>query len=209
LLLSFEDLDERFAADARFRLLRIGDGLSLESASAPPVFERLTPALQRSPQPRHEYGPSVAWEALCAAATERCARVRKGFSLLSSLLPPLGVEVEDLGRVLVLDAARGPREGELGSAHIAAHSRALDDWLGRRFGDDTFFAGAHFALRDRDSSAIQRWALVTLLEASHLDPRSALRYLGSREGLRFLWCRREELLTSLSPGALRAAQMRL
>jgi hypothetical protein len=209
LLLTFEDLESRLGSDRRFHILRVGDALTLERPGDTPRFERRSPPLQPAVEERHDYGSSVPWDELLSGADDRCAKVRRGFWLLSRLLPRLRIEVSDLGRVMVLDAARGASEVHDGSAHISAHSRALHGWLGRRFGDDTFFAGAHFALLDPDTSAIESWALVTLLEASHLDPRSALGYLRSADGLWFLWCRREELLASMAPGRLRAAQVRL
>jgi hypothetical protein len=89
------------------------------------------------------------------------------------------------------------------------HSVAVHDWFGRRFGDDTFTAGAHFAICDPDTRRIRSWALFGLLEASHLSLRDALGYLRSREGLWFLWCRREEAVATLLSGQVKAGQLRL
>jgi hypothetical protein len=82
-------------------------------------------------------------------------------------------------------------------------------WLARRFGDDTFIAGAHFRILDANTTAIERWALVTLLEASHLDPQSCLEYLREPKGRRFLWNRREEIVATLFGGRLKAGRVRL
>jgi L-ascorbate metabolism protein UlaG (beta-lactamase superfamily) len=210
LLLDFPDLEERFARDGRFNILRVGDALSLQRPGAEPRYDRRSPALVRAMETTHDYGSSVPWEELEAAADARCRKLRSAFFGVGAMLPPLHIEVSDYrGRGLTLDGRRGASPRTDGPWHIAAHSQALIKWLGQRFGDDTFFAGAHFELRDADTLAIRRWALITLLEASHLDPRSALRYLASSRGLWFLWCRREEIRTSLSPRAFRAAQLRL
>jgi hypothetical protein len=82
-------------------------------------------------------------------------------------------------------------------------------WLAQRFGDDAFVAGAHFRVVDPNTRVIERWLLATLLEASHLDPRSCLTYLRSRDGRRFLWNRREEAVATLLRGAWQAGRARL
>jgi len=73
----------------------------------------------------------------------------------------------------------------------------------------TQVAGAHFRILDPDTSVIERWALVTLLEASHLDPQSCLHYLGARDGRRFLWNRREEILATLLGRRVKAGRVRI
>lgn len=208
LLLDFDDLEARYADDPRFHVLRVGDALALNAPGATPSYDRRSPPLPRSVESEHDYGPSVPWETLVDAAGKRCAQLRAAFFGIGAVMPELHVELTDQGRGLTL-TARGAEPRTSGPYHIAAHSQALLKWLGQRFGDDTFFAGAHFELRSDDTRAIRRWALVTLLEASHLDPRSAVSYLSRRDGLWFLWCRREEIRTSLSPRAFRAAQIRL
>jgi hypothetical protein len=82
-------------------------------------------------------------------------------------------------------------------------------WLARRFGDDTFLAGAHFRIVDPDTTAIERWALITLLEASHLDPRSCVQYLAQQDGRRFLWNRREEIWATLLGRRVKAGRIRI
>jgi len=48
-----------------------------------------------------------------------------------------------------------------------------------------------------------------LLEASHLDPQSCLQYLGARDGRRFLWNRREEILATLLGRRVKAGRVRI
>jgi len=146
---------------------------------------------------------------LLKAAAVRCEQIRRGFPGVARLLEPLRVEISDLGRVMEVAVGSGGREVSGAQPHIAMHSVAVNDWFGRRFGDDTFTAGAHFAIRDPDTRRIRTWALFGLLEASHLSLRDALGYLRSREGLWFLWCRREEAVATLLSGQVKAGQIRL
>jgi len=210
-LLTFEDLEAYSAGDARFCVLRMGDAVELDAPNALPRFIRREPAFAMRAPDVHDYGASVALEELVTTCTSRCEQLRRNFGPLARWVPPLRVALSDVGNTLELDLRRGARQLPIASPppHIEAHSQALSDWLGRRFGDDTFFAGAHFGIRDRDTAVIERWALVTLLEASHLDPRSMLTYLRSRSGLHFLWCRREEIASSVLTARVRAAQVRL
>ena len=90
-----------------------------------------------------------------------------------------------------------------------AHSRAVADWLGRKFGADTFFAGAHFRIVDPDPQVIERWGLFTLLEASALTERDVLGYARRSDGVRFLWSRREEAIGTIIGGQIKAGQPRL
>jgi hypothetical protein len=122
------------------------------------------------------------------------------------------VRASDLSRTLVLHCSpkgASVTEDAGASPHIEASSRALVDWMGRTFGADTFFAGAHFRVVDADTRAIERWGLFTLLEASALTERDALSYAGSAAGLRFLWSRREEALGTILGGQVKAGQVRL
>jgi hypothetical protein len=207
-LLTFDDLAQRARGDERFVVLRVGDAATLAAPDAPAQYERREPPLRELPRPAHDYGPSATWDELLEAARARCAQLREGFPLAHSLVPPLRVRLSDLGGVLVLDLRGEPHVGDGVAAHISAHSRAVQDWLGRRFGDDSFVAGAHFAVCELPLRVTKLWVALGLLEASHLAVRDALRYLRTREGLRFLWCRREEIVATLAGGPLKAGEMR-
>jgi L-ascorbate metabolism protein UlaG (beta-lactamase superfamily) len=207
-LLSFDDLEQRATTDDRLTVLRIGDSLCFEDRSAPAQYLRRAERLPAQPEQLHDYGASVPWQQLLDAATTRCDQLRRGFPLANLALPALQIAVTDHGRVLGLDLLNGPSERHRGTTHITAHSRALYDWLGRRFGDDSFIAGAHFELCGEDPRIMKLWTALSLLDASKLSARDALDYLRSREGLRFLWCRREEILATLTAGSLQAGEMR-
>jgi hypothetical protein len=170
---------------------------------------RREPALEMQPEDVIDYGQSVPWEQLMEAVAARCSQIRRGFPGIARLLGPLRIELTDLGRVMEIDVARGGRDAAGAAPHIGMHSVALNDWFGRRFGDDTFTAGAHYDVLDQDTRQLERWTLLTLLDASHLSIRDALGYLTSLEGLWFLWSRREEALSTVFSGQVRAGQARL
>ncbi len=210
---TLEDLPRR-AAESRHRRRivpwAIGDRLAWSDPAAEPIHTPQMPALPPQPVTPRDYGPAVPWGVLRGAARRRVAALDRAFFGLTRLSGPLVVYARDHDRRLrlipgvgALDAGRG-----VGDAHLTAHSRALHDWLGRRFGDDTFLAGAHFTLTARDPAAVQRWLLPAVLEASELDPRHALRWLLTARGRGFLWNRREEIAATVLGRRLFAGGLR-
>ena len=153
----------------------------------------------------------MPWDELIEEVSTRTKALQDQFLRLGRLaVPDLVVRLSDHDRSLRLSLGERAREaGPSDTPHIEAHSQAMGIWLARQFGDDTFFAGAHFRIVDPDTTVIERWALVTLLEASHLDPQSCLQYLGEAEGRRFLWNRREEIVATLFGGRVKAGRVRL
>jgi L-ascorbate metabolism protein UlaG (beta-lactamase superfamily) len=209
-LLSFDDLDDLASRDSRFVVLRIGDAATFRSPAESTVHRRQPPIPER-PREVHDYGRSVPWEDLLADASARCLALHPQFFRLGRIaVPELIVRVSDHQRNMRLAVGEAATETDPSrTPQIEAHSQALRIWLARRFGDDTFIAGAHFRVVDPDTSAIERWALVTLLEASHLDPRSCLQYLAAPDGRRFLWNRREEIAATLLGRRLKAGRIRI
>jgi hypothetical protein len=153
----------------------------------------------------------VPWDELLSEISARTKALQTQFLQLGRLaVPDLVVRLSDHGRNLRLSLGRPAHEaGPSDVPHIEAHSQAMRIWLARRFGDDTFIAGAHFRILDANTTTIERWALVTLLEASHLDPQSCLEYLKEPEGRHFLWNRREEIVATLLGGRVKAGRVRL
>lgn len=207
-LLDLDALRKRAAGDDRYLVMAVGDSAQFDGAERPPVLQPRTPALTQNEFLVHDYGDPVPWDEVIGAAAERCRQIATGFGPLSRLLPQLRIAVQDHGRTLTL-AAGGAFEMPTEAPHIETHSAALMSWLGRRFGDDTFVAGAHFRIVDPDTRAIERWALFTLLDASHMDPRRSLQALTTAQGLGFWWARREELWATIAGRRFRAGQIRL
>jgi L-ascorbate metabolism protein UlaG (beta-lactamase superfamily) len=205
-LLDFDQLAAWTAHDPRYAVLRIGDALDVAEGQA--RIER-APAARRAPLDVLDEGASVPFDQLASHVGARSRDLAARFPLLARWMPPLVVRVDDHDRCLRLELGRAPRElPGSAPADIRAHSRAIDDWHGRKFGDDTFFAGAHFDLAGESVTAIRAWALVTLLAASELDPRSLVRGVRTRSGLAFWWNRREEIVGTLASGKLKAGELR-
>jgi L-ascorbate metabolism protein UlaG (beta-lactamase superfamily) len=209
-MLDFDDLDAIAERDPRYVVPRIGDEVVFEAPTRATVHAR-QPPLEQQPPEVHDYGPTVPWEVLVDEVSTRTKALQAQFLRLGRLaVPDLVVRLSDHERNLRLRFGRSAREADPSDVpQIEAHSQAMRIWLARRFGDDTFIAGAHFRILDSDTTAIERWALCTLLEASHLDPQSCLEYLTEPEGRRFLWNRREEIFATLFSGRLRAGRVRL
>lgn len=209
-MLGFDDLDSIARTDERYVVPRIGDELVFENASRVTVDAR-KPRLPHQAFETHDYGPSAPWDELVEEVSARTKALRSQFLQLGRLaVPDLVVRLSDHDRNLRLSLGQPAREADPSDVpHIEAHSQAIRIWLARRFGDDTFIAGAHFRLLEANTNAIERWALVTLLEASHLDPQSCLEYLKEPQGRRFLWNRREEIVATLFGGRVRAGRVRL
>jgi hypothetical protein len=209
-MLGFEELDALARRDERYVVPRIGDTAVFDNPMRARVEPR-EPPVALAPLELHDYGASVAWDELVEEVSARCEALQSQFLRLGRLaVPDLVVRLSDHRKNLRLSLGnRACEAGSAGQPHIEAHSQAVRIWLARRFGDDTFIAGAHFRVLDPDTTAIERWALVTLLEASHLDPQSCLHYLGEREGRRFLWNRREEIVATLLSGRVKAGRVRL
>ncbi len=207
-LLEFDELEVRSQGDPRLVVLRPGDAAGFDAEGV--HVQPRDPPLPRVPEERHGYGASVPFADLVAAADRRCRSLRARFPGAVALVAPLVVALTDLGLNLELSMRHGARAArDDATPAVRAHSRAILDWLQRRFGDDTFVAGAHFELIGEDPAGMTRWALLTLLDASHLAPVDLVGYLRSGAGRRFLWSRREEVLATLIGWRFRAGQMRL
>jgi len=77
------------------------------------------------------------------------------------------------------------------------HSVALVNWMGRDFGDDTFFAGAHFAVGTLDPKVVRPLALFSALASNHMTLRNLQEMFGSRRGREFFFNRREEIVGTI------------
>jgi len=208
-LWSFDELERETAGDARFAVLRVGDRAQVSERGV--EIEARRPPLEPQERDVLDYGEPVPWDELVRGCARRCRQMDRHFLGAVRLLPTLRVRLDDHGRTVALRGGRGAVDDRGAAPHIATHSRALLRWLGQPFGDDTFFAGAHFGILRPDPRAlraIRAWALATLLDGSRMTPRHALRYLGRRAGRRFLWNRREETLAVLLGARWRAGELR-
>lgn len=185
---------ELAAADSRVVRLEIGrravydpDSRTIALAAGEPA-----PVAPIVPLERPE---SVPFERLVAAGKLHAHKLRSGFGVFARVVPPLAILISDLGRTATLKAWRGIEEAPPGAtADIACHSTALEAWLGKTYGTDSFAVGAHFAILSKRKPRLILTIATGLLAENKLDLRSLLSMLASRDGLRFLLNRREEIL---------------
>lgn len=209
-MLDFSELEEIAEGDPRYVVMRVGDEAEFHARGVP-LLRPLVPPLAPRALETLQHSSSVPWDELLAEASVRVHALQRQFLRLGRLVvPDLIVRLSDHERSVRLSIGADVTEADASEKpHIEAHSQALRIWLARRFGDDTFVAGAHFRVSQPDTSVIERWVLITLLEASHLDPQSVLRYLRASEGRRFLWNRREEILATVLGRRWQAGRIRI
>jgi Beta-lactamase superfamily domain len=204
------ELEQLAAVDRRILPLAIGDAVTFDRSWRASV-QRLDPPLAPVAFEQKEYGPSVAWPRLLDIAEKYRQRIASGYLGVVGWTSPVRIQVADLDRQLVLDLGRGVREGVAGEGpvHISAHSTALEAWMGRRFGEDSFFDGADFGVVDADIGPLRQLMLATMVDNKHLSPRHVLQMLKTRTGIEFLLNRREEILATMVGMRWRAGVSRL
>lgn len=144
--------------------------------------------------PRLDRPASVSVPRLLVAGRAHARKVGGGFGPLARLVPPLRIHVTDLDRTLTLRVWSGLDEDAGQPADIACHSAALEAWLGKTYGTDSFAVGAHFAILSKRKARLILTIATGLLAENKLDPKSLLSMLLSLSGIRFLLNRREEIL---------------
>jgi L-ascorbate metabolism protein UlaG (beta-lactamase superfamily) len=207
-LIDFDELAARAAADARFTVARIGESVELDAALGACVVPAAARVTRNALVP-HDYGASAPWDEVERTAQGYVRRLAREHLHLFDWLPAVRVAVDDHARALELDLCRGVRERAVGDDwHLALHSRALLDWMGRKFGDDTLLAGAHFRV-GRAPGPAKRLLLLSALASNHLAVRDLGGMLALEGGRRFLWSRREEIAATLLGARWRAGEPRL
>ena len=197
--------EELAAVERRVCALHMGDEASFRDGSQW-LVRRLSPALPPVPRSAKQHNVSVAWHELLTVAHAYRAQLAAAFGPFAVLVPALRVWVEDLGRGLCLSVRAGVSElaAKRDTAHIAAHSLSVFDWLGRPYGTDALFVGGDFELISKDTRALQRTILAGLFVDNGLAPRQSLRMLAQLDGWRFFFNRREEILAVLRSGRVQA-----
>lgn len=206
-LLDFDDTPKWLRSEkSEIVHMRIGDRARFSEGVA--EHEARTPAIQAAERDTWVPPRTLSEERVLEVANGQLERMRKGFPAIHRLIPTIHAEVEDLGRVLELDLKRGARFVNQ-PAHIRAHSTAVETWLGRPFGSDTFLAGAHFAVTGHDLETLKRFVLIEILASNHLSFRDIVELLASTSGSRFWWNRREELYGTFAGFRFRAGEARV
>ena len=183
--------------------LSIGDEVVFDK-DFQPIFKRFEPPLLRSGPEIKEHKGSVGWPALLEAAEKFRKNICREFLGLTFWLRPLGILVEDLGRVLTVVPRKGIFEESDGkTADIAMHSEALLDWFTKPFGTDAFFVGADFRVTNPATTALHKLILAGEFVENGLAPRQVLQMLLTLKGFGFFWNRREEIWATLSQGRIK------
>ena len=176
--------------------LHPGDTAHFRGADSPLIEQRL-PSLIPQPLDTLIHPPGQPWDDLVHQAERFRALIRREFFSFTSWIPALRIRVDDIGKTLVLDLTRGVSEGHGEDFHIAAHSSALVDWFGRRYGSVDFQVGAHYRIASEDTRPLVRTLLAGGLVENKLSAMGILRMAESLAGWRFLINRREEIAAIL------------
>ena len=136
---------------------------------------------------------SYSIEQLKQAAGEFSQILRKRFGFLSRFFPSLIIQVSDSGELFSLQPYKGlVTLNEKIQPHIRAHSESLYNWFSKPYGTDSFVVGAHFEIVNENRVPLKWEIVIGLMVDNKLDLRSVMGMLFRRNGLRFLWNRREE-----------------
>jgi hypothetical protein len=148
-------------------------------------------------------------EQLKEAGAEFAKILRKRFGFLSRFFPSLIIQVSDSQELLSLQPYKGLASlKEKMQPHIKAHSESLYNWFSKPFGTDSFVVGAHFDIVSENRVPLKWEIVIGLMVDNKLDLRSVLGMIFRRNGLRFLWNRREEFLGILRSFRLGASYHR-
>ncbi len=208
--LSYEDLKELAERDKRVVPVRVGETLILNKKEPPTLVAPETPVRKNEPV-RKEHQSSLAWDKMLAIASQYQHELKHEYRFLSHWSEPLRIWVDDHKRMFEIDIARGVGaiSHTRADAHISTHSRTIEEWMGRPFGADTFFAGADFAILTDKLSPLRRIMLMDYLRASQISFSYALKLLKTPFGRSFFIHRREEIMAILTGLRLNAGDWRI
>jgi len=169
-----------------------GDKLQLSASG--PIIKKAAEVMMNVPDKLVRRN-SYAIDQLTTEGTVFLKMLRSRFGVLSRLFPALYVYVTDIDHLIGIHPHKGIFKAGLSTeAHITAHSEALHNWFSKPFGTDTFVVGAHFDIVNKNKIPLKWEIVIGLLIDNKLDARSVMKMLFKKEGIRFLWNRREELL---------------
>jgi hypothetical protein len=114
----------------------------------------------------------------------------------------LRIRIEELDAIATFNIRRGlsrltPKSSHETDWHITTHSSSLYTWFDRPYGTDAFYVGGHFGIAKQNVSPFRWLLLFALMTENKVGLRSVLKMLLSKEGGKFLYNRREEILPSL------------
>ncbi len=191
-LLEFSEIVE---ADQRVVPLNIGETIEfddhLKTSILPAPVQITENEMEVLERTKH-----ISFEELSQEFDVYSKKLRSSFLHLTFWVPELLVKVEDLDTILSVSINKGLTkvEDQAVEYHIVTTSEALHVWFGKLYGTDGFWIGAHFDINSRKTFPLRWQLLIGLLTENKLDFMSMIRMIFSAEGLKFLFCRREEIL---------------
>ena len=136
---------------------------------------------------------SYTFDQLRSAGQVFSKNLRSRFGFLSRFSPSLYIRVTDTHDLIALHPHKGIFKPAAGvQPHITAHSEALYNWLSKPYGTDTFVVGAHFDIVNENRVPLKWKIVIGLLVDNKLDFRSFMGMIFKKQGIKFLWNRREE-----------------
>ena len=197
---SLMDVSELQQTDPRIIPLRVGDVVEFGAASVPHVTESLVRIVKNELEIK-EPGTAYSFDELVTASKEYARKVNKAF-LNMLWLPSLRIRIEDIDVNATFNIRRGlsrltPTASREADWHVSAHSSSLHRWFNKPYGTDTFYVGAHFEIAKQGVKPFRWLLLFALMTENKVDLRSVLKMLLSKEGGKFLYNRREEILPSI------------
>lgn len=213
-LIDHASAEARCAHDARFAHGSVGRTLRVDRPRSPAHVLRESTTTATEPSVL-DPGAPLSQDDVLAVARRYLDRLRRDWWGATAFVGTVRLGLEDLDVGLELDLRTGdarlvaPRP-----CHARTDSPILVRWMEKPFGDDTFLAGAHFALGEDsnggrvDPAPLQRLLLLSVLSSNHLGPSRAWRLPLESAGRAFLWARREEILATALGRRFRAGELR-
>ena len=148
----------------------------------------------RNTQDQLEHKKKYTLEQLKVVSVLFANTLKKRFGFFSYFFPTFYIEVTDTGTLLGFKSAKGcfPAKETI-KPHIKAHSESLYNWFSKPYGTDSFVVGAHFDIVNEKRLPLKWKIVIGLLADNKLDLRSLIGMLFRKDGIKFLWNRREEI----------------
>jgi L-ascorbate metabolism protein UlaG (beta-lactamase superfamily) len=113
-------------------------------------------------------------------------------------LPVLKIRISDMDLTVGLTGTQGLNVlDDQDDYQLICTSESLYQWFTRLYGTDCFIVGAHFDINEGSIVPMQWQFLLGLMTENRVDFRSMIKMLFFPSGIRFLFNRREELMTML------------
>jgi hypothetical protein len=176
------------------RIINWHPGDKLVAASGKPEIIKVSEVILNTPD-MLVHKRSYSLDELRSASIEFSKMLRSRFGFLSRFFPSLYIQITDLNVLIGIHPQKGifiPAANT--QPHITAQSEALYNWFSKPYGTDTFVVGAHFDVVNKNRVPLKWEIVIGLLVDNKLDLRSFFGMIFKKDGIHFLWNRREEFL---------------